>query len=308
MLTPEMFSELKPYSLGVVAENKKLTGKDGKPNRIVEVTPIEDTPMLNGEIKSGIVTDKVSSLDRSGGEFEIKVDTANSISATWLPLGSANRFTAPDVRRGEMVMLYRFADEDRFFWTTLFDDIKLRKLETAIYAWSGTQKEGAEVNGDNYYFFEVSTHKGVVHFHTSKANGEFTAVDIQLNTKDGVFQLRDETGHIFLIDFKEKQMAMQNPDGTSIDINKKNLTIQVPETYKLMAKNKIEEIGETVNITSGNSISEKTKTFNIDASSGLTEKVGKYDLNSSGAINQKAGGPITIDGTGVKISKGVALS
>lgn len=303
----DMVSELKIYSLGIVAENMKLLDKDGKPNRVVEVTPIEDAPMLDGEIKSGLVTDKVISNDPSGGQYQVKVTTANSVSATWLPIGSSNRFTAPNVRRGERVVLYRFSDNDEFFWTTLFDDIQLRKLETAIYAWSGTQKEGAAVTGDNYYFFEVSTHRGVINLHTSKANGEYAVVDIQLNTKDGIFQFRDDTGHLFIIDLKEKQMAMENPDGTSFEINKKNFTITVPETYKLVAKRKIEEIGETVEISAGTSIAEKTKAYTVEASDSLKEKTGSYDLNASGSINEKAGGSIKIDGNGVVISKGVAL-
>jgi len=273
MLMPEMFSELKPYSLGMVAENKKLKGKDGGPCRIVEVTPIEDLPMLDGEIKSGTVVESIKSQDRLGGEFQIKTGTSNSVEATWLPLGSDNRFTPPDVRRGAIVMLYRFSDEDRFFWVRLFDDLKLRKLETVIYAWSGTQNESAEVNGDNYYYMEVSTHKGQVNFHTSKANGEFCTVDIQLNTKEGHFQFRDDTGHVFIIDFKEKQMAMQNPDGTSIDINKKNLTITVPETYTVKAKNMVHMVqqssitkAETVTTTASKALHGKggTVTFQGD--------------------------------------------
>jgi len=308
MLTPEMFSELKPYSLGMVAENKKIKNKEGGFNHVVEVTPVEDLPMLDGEVKSGIVSSTVTLSEREGAESQIKVGTSNSVEATWLPLGSSNRFTPPDVRRGAVVMLYRWADEDRFFWTTLVDDLKLRKLETVVYAWSGTMKEGAEVTGDNYYFMEVSTHKGVVNFHTSKANGEFCSVDIQLNVKDGCFQLRDDTGHIFIINFKEKQMAMENPDGTSFEINKKNLTIQVPETYTLKAKNKIEEIGETVKITAGNSIAEKTKAYSVEASDSMTEKTGTFDLNASSSIKQKAGGVITINGTAVQISKKVAMT
>lgn len=308
MLNADMFSELKFYSMGMVAENKKISGDDKKPNRVVEVTPIEDLPMLDGEVKSGTVKETVPTTNVQGGVEQVNVTTSNSVSAVWLPMGSDNRFTAPDVRRGAIVMLYRFSDEDRFFWVTLLDDMKLRKLETAVYAWSGTQKEGADVDGDNYYFFEVSTHRGVVHFHTSKANGEFCAVDMQINTKDGVFQLIDDTGHMFQIDFKERQMAMKNPDDCSFEINKKNFTITVPETYKLVAKNKIEEIGETIQITANQSIAEKTQAYTLEASSTLSEKTGNYDLNASGAINEKAGGSIQINGNGVKISKGVALS
>lgn len=293
---------LKFYSYGIVAENKKLD------SRVVEVTPVEDLPMLNGEIKSGLVTDTVHSQDARGGETQIKTTTANSIPATWLPIGSSNRHTAPDVRRGEGVILYRFADSQHFFWTTLFDDLKLRKLETVIYAWSATKVEGAEINADNYYFLEVSTHRGMLHLHTSKANGEYCVYDVQINTKDGVIQIIDDVGNFFMFDSKEKQIAFKNADDCYLEINKKNMTLQVPETYTLKAKNKVEEIGETIKITSGDSITEHTKAFNVEATDSLSEDVGSYSLNADGGINENAGGHIDINGSGVTISHGVALA
>jgi hypothetical protein len=293
---------LKFYSYGIVAENKKLN------SRTVEVTPVEDLPMLNGEIKSGLVNDTVRSQDAQGGETQIQTTAANSVPATWLPIGSSNRHTAPDVRRGEGVILYRFADSQHFFWTTLFDDLKLRKLETVIYAWSATKDENAEINADNYYFMEVSTHRGMIHLHTSKANGEYCVYDVQINTKDGVIQIVDDVGNFFMFDSKEKQIAFKNADDCYLEINKKNMTLQVPETYTLKAKNKVEEVGETIKITSGNSITEHTKAFTVEATDSLKETTGSYDLQSSGTISEKAGGPIKIDGNGVKISKGVALA
>jgi hypothetical protein len=301
-------SELKFYSYGIVAENKKLTGPDGKPNRVVEITPVEDLTLLDGEVKSGIVTDTASLTDSTGGVTSVQTTTANSVPATWIPLGNDNRFTAPDVRRGAQVVLYRFADRNEFFWTTLLDDMKLRKLETVIYAWSATQKEGAEVDGESYYFFEISTHRGAVRFHTSKANGEFCMYDIEINAKDGRIQITDDVGNFILFDSQERQIAAKNADDCYMDLNKKNLTIQVPETYTLRAKNKVEEIGETVKITSGDSITESTKAYEVNASDSLKESTGTYNLNASGTISEKAGGHIDIDGNGVKISHGVALA
>jgi hypothetical protein len=274
------FSELKVYSIGIAAENLKLLSADGKsPNRILEVTPIEDSPMLDGEINSDLVDDKVKYQDANGGAFEVKVTTANSVKAVWLPLGSANRFTAPNVRRGERVMLYRYADEDKFYWTTLFDDLKLRKLETVIYAFSGTQDESNQtITPESYYFLEVSTHKGLVHFHTSKKNGEFCSYDLQINPKEGMIRIQDDVGNIFMFDSKEKQISMKNADDCYFEINKKNMTLSVPETYTLKAKNVVEEVGEKINIKAGSSIIEK------------------------------AGGAVTIEGANVSISKNVALT
>lgn len=297
------FSELKVYSIGVCAANLKLG------SRVVEVTPTEDSPMLDGEINSDLVTDSVKSQDSDGGEYEVKVTTANSVPATWLPLGSSNRFTPPNVRRGERVMLYRYSDEDVFYWTTLFDDLKLRKLETVIYAFSGTKDESVtEVTPENYYFLEVSTHKGLVHFHTSKKNGEFCSYDLQINPKEGFIRIEDDIGNFFIFDSKERQIAMRNADDSYFEINKKNITLQAPETYTLRAKNKVEEIGEAITITAGNSISEKTNTYDLNASGAVHQSGSSYAINSSSIATMTASGLIKIDGVGVQIKHAVALS
>jgi len=288
-------AELKVYSIGVAAENKKLG------QRVLEVTPIEDSPMIDGEINSAKVNDTVQSEDANGGKFNVKTTTANSIPATWLPMGSGNRNSAPDVRRGEVVMLYRFADEDKFFWTTLHDDLALRKLETVVWAFSGTKDEGVtEVTAESYWFIEVSTHKGQINIQTSKANGEFCAWNVQLNAKEGFFQIKDDVGNVFHFDAKEKQLSMLNADGTYLDINKQNMTINVPETLTIIAKNVIEQIGEDVNTTVGKGITEKAATFSLKTDSSV-------NVNSGGSSVYKAGGSMLIDGKGTIVKTKVQL-
>lgn len=296
-------SELKFYSLGLVAEDKKLSSK------VVEVTPIEDLSMLDGDLNSTQKSSQVDSEDGQGNQEQVKVNTANSVPATWLPLGSSNLFTAPDVRRGARVMLYKFSDEEKYYWTTLQADLHLRKLETTIYAWSGTKEEFTgtreeqekQINQDNYYFLEVSTHKGITHFHTSKANGEFCSFDVQINSKDGFIKIQDDTGQFFVFNAKEKQFALKNSEGCYIEINKKNMTINVPELLTINAKNLIEKIGEAISIDAG-------KTIDIKAGDSITEKTGTFSLDASGTVSLKSGGLFTINGNGVKISKKVALS
>lgn len=286
-------SELKVFSIGIAAENLKLAADDGSINHRLEVVPIEASMMLNGELNSDQIEEILKAKDANGGEYQVKSKTANSVPATWLPLGGSNRFTPPNVRRGERIVLYRFADADKFYWATLFDDIQLRKLETVIYAWSGTQDESDQsITPNSHYFLEVSTHKGLVHFHTSKKNGEFTSYDLQINTKDGFIRIQDDIGNLFIFDSKEKQIAMKNADDCFIQINKKNAEINVPETLSIKAKNVIEEISEKISVKAGDSITEETKTFKVEGSSGA---------------EIKSGGKIKITGVGVDISKKVSL-
>ena len=121
-------SKLRFYSIGVVASNKALS------SNVIEVTPIEELPMLDGEIDSNTTNETAKGVDASGKNYQSSVTMGNSIQAEWLRLGSANRMTSPDVRRGESVIIYQFGDADKYYWNTLKNDSQLRKLETVVYA------------------------------------------------------------------------------------------------------------------------------------------------------------------------------
>lgn len=237
---PQM-SKLRFYSLGIVAENKKLGSK------YVEVTPTEEMPMLDGELAPVSTDYKAKAVDNLGSSYETTVETTSTVNALWLPIGAANRISAPDVRRGELVCLYKFGDTDQYFWNTLNDDIKLRKLETVIYAFSATTNEAAEVNGNTYYFIEISTHKKLITLHTSKDNGEPYGYDIQLDTGNGRLVITDDVGNYILLDSKETRIVLKNLDGSEFDMYKKNLTANIPDTITFNSNQFIVNAKTTVN-------------------------------------------------------------
>jgi hypothetical protein len=244
-------SELKPYSIGVVAANKKLGSKE------IEVIASEDSPMLNGEVTDSISNYTASAKDADGGAYHVDIKATASIQATWLPLGSDNRLTAPDVRRGESVVLYRFADSDKFWWTTLHCDMKLRKLETVIYGFSATMDESATPSAENMYFLEVSSHQKHIHFHTSKANGEPYAYDIQINTGLGFIRIQDDAGNYFSFDSKERQIMVANDDGSLIDMNKRTLSF--------IALDRIDFKSKVISTSASELVETKSKTITDNA-------------------------------------------
>lgn len=294
-------SELKPYSIGIVAANKPLS------EWVIDVTPIEELTMLNGEINSDQHEETVDSQDQTGAAYQIKLTKSASIKATWLPMGNGNRKTPPDVRRGAEVILWRMADSNDMYWMTLKDDMALRKLETVVYAWSATKNEADPQNQDTSYFLELSTHRKLIHFHTSKRNGEPFGYDIQINTDEGFIKFQDDAGNFIILDSKERQIAIKNTDGSYIDLNKKNLTISVPETVKIIAKDLIHEIAERIDTKAGTSITEETKTHTTKASQELKEEAGKVVVVADSTLGVTAGGAINVKGNGVTIGDRVSL-
>lgn len=229
-------SKLRFYSLGLVARNKPLSSKE------VEVTPIEDFPMVNGEVTDNIYKYKSSSKDTKGAVKNVEIKTTVSIKATWLPINNSNRKTAPDLRRGETVVLYQFADSDKYWWNTLFDDNKLRRLETVVYAFSNNSKEDIADSASSTYYLEVSTHRKLMHVHTSKNDGEPFAYDIQIDAKNGVITITDDAENFFILNSKDRRLVMHNTDGSMVDINK-----------------------TVISLTSTDAINFKTKAFSIES-------------------------------------------
>jgi hypothetical protein len=226
----EDISKLKIYSVGIVAANKPLSSD------IIEATPIEHLPMLNGELTDNLAQNKSEGVDADGVPYKTSVGTTVTVKAKWLRIGSGQRSTAPDVRRGERVILYRFSDVDQFFWQDMADTLDLRKLETIVYRISGTTTEDTTADDSNTYYLYLSTHNKVIHLHTSKANGEPFGYDIQLNTATGFIQIQDDDHNFIKFDSKERQIVMRNKDNSYIDINKKIINIVSTDEINLKTK------------------------------------------------------------------------
>lgn len=311
-------SQLRIYSYGIAAKNKALNSPD------LEVTPQEDLTMLDGEI-----TDNVNSLsskanNADGVAYESKIDTTITVKATWLPLGNSNRMTAPDVRRGESIVLYQFGDADRYYWTTLKNDLAFRKLETVVYGFSATKDESATPDEDNTYIFEVSTHKKLIRLHTTQANGEPFGYDITLNTDEGYFKILDTIGNTILLDSQEHTIRFEDTEGSFIDLTKNVLTIVTGERVDI--KTKATTINtDTLDINASASATLTTPKNTITATTthnGDTTHVGNTlhqgNIALQGVIGQTPGGgggggassfsdPVTFDNT-VEVSSDLNVS
>lgn len=173
-------SYFKPYCVGIVAINKKLH------THIAEIMPIESAAMLDGELNDKWDEIVVKGLDADIKDYNNQAKFTKTIRATWAALHQANRFTSPDVRRGDKVLVYRLGDSNVFYWDTMDDYKKLRRLETVVYGYSATKIEDEELTPDNTYVQGVSTHEHMVTLiHTSKhfSNKEKFKYAIFVDTK-----------------------------------------------------------------------------------------------------------------------------
>lgn len=276
-------SKLQVYSVGIVAANKPLGSAD------IEVTPIENTALLDGELTDNVSQVSSKATDAAGSAYETQVPTTATVKATWLPLeGGGNRLTAPDVRRGERVVIYRFADEDRFWWVTQGQDMRLRKLETVIWGISASREETDGVDPNKMYWMEWSTHKKMIHIHTSRADGEPYAYDIQINTKDGTVVIQDDDGQQFSLDSRERIWQIVNRDGSKVEINKREIFLHAEDRIRLTTARLEQIVGEHIEIQAPTTHVETTTTHDGNQTINGNETV-NGTLQVSGGISSGAG-------------------
>lgn len=223
-------SKFKLYSIGIVSQNKKLD------EDTCYIMPIEVTPFVDGELDAKLEEVIGEGKNKDNENYTVTVSKSSSIKAKWLRVLHTNRRTSPDVRRGERVLLYRYADSQDFYWDSMGMDDHLRKLETVIWSWSDTKEEYQSVDStdpEQSYTFEISTHNKLVTFRTVKADGEPYAYTFQLDTKYGNFILTDDDGNYFQLDSPETSLKMVNKDKSVVHLNKKKVWINGDEEVRI---------------------------------------------------------------------------
>lgn len=261
-------SKLRFYSTGIVAENKELSSS------FIYATPLEELSSLDGEVTAKVDTFTATGKDALEGSFTASVNASVTLKADWLPIAGSNRLTAPDVRRGESVMIYQFGDSDAFFWTTLKQDSRLRRLETVIFAFSATKNEVDKLDSTNSYFLEISTHTKTCTFHTSSANGEPFEYTVQINTAEGSVNIVDDIGNEFILDSAASRVFMKNSSGSVVDINKKSIILTSDSSVKINTKEFLVSAGSIATI--------QTPTFSAQADK--TSVSGSFHGKGSGVF------------------------
>jgi hypothetical protein len=247
-----MASSFQKYSIGYVAENKALG------SRRVNCIAVEKASAMDGEATFNPLQSTLKGVDAEGTEYEVKATEEASLDCEWLPAGS-NRVTPPDVRRGELVEIYRLADTDQYYWRCMGLRDNLRQLETVIYAYNGSPAAGGGINFANCYYIEISTHQGHIIVGTSKANGEPFQYTVQINTKEGAVSITDDIGHLVEMDSGDRRIQLLNPDATMVKLERKVLSFNADEAINFTCG------GTTFSMTP-NSVSWKTSLWKAVAS------------------------------------------
>ena len=190
-------SGLKLYSLGIVIETKP------EATDFILVSPVESLNIQEtGSIKEHKKDFKGDQQDLQYTSFKSEHESKSYIRAKWIPYGHSNRITAPDVAANETVLIFKYNNVDEYYWTTIFREPQLRKLEEVMYGYSNISNSSVSEDFDETksYWVKISTRNKYIKLHTSKNDGEATEYDLFIDTKKGVFQLKDDLENSVEID------------------------------------------------------------------------------------------------------------
>ena len=183
-------SKFHVYSIGTVAKDKP------EGTFIIEIVAIESNNLFNDNLDETEKEKDVTTKDRNGVDIPKISKTSQTLKAEWIGLGfGGNRATAPDVKQGEKVIIYRYSDEDKYYWECIYTEHSLRRLERVLYLYSGQDvKPGLLNDTSNSYWMLISTLDKLLRLHTSSSNGEPYDWDFILNTAEGNFTYTDNSG------------------------------------------------------------------------------------------------------------------
>lgn len=187
-------SNLKLYSLGIVVNDKPRN------TDMIDVYPVEDLPFINGKIKDYKESMTGNVADSKGSSKAINIDLTAIIKAKWIPYGCSNRSSSPDVIRSETVLLFRYGETNTFYWTTVFNEPTIRRLETVVHRYGATAEYGANLDDSNSYTLIFSAHDKFIRLTTSKTNGEVAKYQILIDMNKGTFGVSDDHQNNITID------------------------------------------------------------------------------------------------------------
>lgn len=276
-------------SVGTAATNKALN------EDIIEVWPTEHLSYVDGEITNALVKLEAKGEDAQGQKYESFVMVSATLRAKWKPAGT-NRTTPPDIRRGEQVEIWRYADTDKYYWSVMGTADEKRKLETVVHSYSGTQDEAEkEVNPENSYQTEISTHKKIMRVTTSKKNGEKVAYTIVADSGNGIFGVADDMGNWIQMDSENEEFTFQNKTGTFINCVKDTVNINAVKDLNMEAGGNITiKAGGKILVSADGSYELKTPTYTAQTTS-YNIKTTNIGMSFS-AGNMGGGGSATLGG------------
>jgi len=229
-----LVSKLSLFSLGIVV-NDKPDDSD-----FIDVYPVEHLPFADGKVSEFKEEMENNLPDKTGLVNPEKIEQSIVMRAKWIPFGHSNRMTSPDVIKNETVILFKYADTDDYYWSTIFREPGIRRQETVTYMYGNLKTPLVTWNKSSSYWFEVSTKNKNVTLKTTKSDGEPFEYTVNIDTKKGSLSALDDKGQGFILNSSEGVITIKANNKITLDapsiVNTGNVTNMANETTHGLSK------------------------------------------------------------------------
>jgi len=161
---------------------------------------------------------KFEKWEMSNEEKKVNLRKSYYILANWLNLTQSNRTTPPYLGIGEKVLLFKYGNNDEYYWDTVKTDLFLRKNEIVNWHFRG-DKSGYDMRFSprKQYISIVTNNKDDSDVFTLKIDGK--------NEEAFMHWGVDNENNFFILNNKEKVAALKFGDHMLLKTNK-NYVVQ----------------------------------------------------------------------------------
>lgn len=270
-------SNFRHVSMGIVLKDKPVDSWE------IEAKPHETNGLTDGTIDTTKLTQEVSGVNAAGEAYSETVKAAHGVRAKWY-CDQPNRLSAPDVKAGETVELWKYGDSDEFYWKASNMQSNFRDKETiTVAAANKPKKDKMKLDASNSYFMEMCTRTKQITLKTNKNDGEKHAYTIQVNTKDSAVIIEDDIGNLIQLDSETNTITFISASKSSIVIDK-NITMTTDGKIIGNAKGGVEfTTPANITMTASGNYSVKAATYlvnsaNLQATAGSTTFKTKFEV------------------------------
>lgn len=265
------------FSIGYVTTNK------ARDSRKIQCLPVESASATDGETTHNPLQDILKGVDKDGNAYEVKGTQTRDIECEWMPTED-NRATPPDMRRGELVEIYRVGKTSQYYWRCMGFRNNLRNLEHVVWMFAASPDAGgAGGTFEKCYSLTFSPMDGHITVQTTKANKESFAYTFQINTKDSLVGMTDDVGNYWELNSKESRHRFKNVDESHVTIEKQwiemeasqHIQLKVGSTVLKLTPEMIDGISQIINMHGKATMLLKSPAMTIE-STVVTAKVGKW--------------------------------
>jgi hypothetical protein len=263
------------FYLGIVLEDKSPNAED------ILVHIAELTPFIDGKVETQSNFVKVG--DESSNSYS-NVEISNGISATYFSF-ITNRAYAPDVKKNEQVLVFRYGDAHKYYWVPLGRDDHLRRTERYTIRVSDNLTVPQGLSDNNCYTLELDTkYKGHILLKTAKTTEEAFQYQIRIDTINSTIQICDDNDNQIFLDSNVPRIKINNTNGSYVDVVKDNVNVVAPQDIILKADRQI--LIDTPNITVANQAGDgscvmNSKNMAINSSGSMVIKAPSIGLDGS---------------------------